>query len=403
MPQLGTSPQPVEREHLRLVEAVEQIAQAVDDHLVADDEDAIAPIFARQHVEKAAQAQDHVAPAFAAGRAKVELADVRPLLGELGIPGADAERRQPVEDAELLFAQPLVADAGDGADVAVGLVSVRAQCGEDAVAGLAGADVGRAEHDLRLLVARQGGEPVAERVALLLAERRQRHVDIAIGDIDRGKAAELGRVAGDVAGALAVADDPERLRPLLFQAVLGVSASRSGAATAVPRVARCRLAPCPAGAAGHRHPCGALHERRPLFARRPLGPDHRRLARHRPDDRRRLPQGRCPRRLHLVAQGRSVRRDRARAVGAGDLRLAAGRRLGRAGRASARRRLWTARVRARHPGEQRRRRLGRGLRHLPRKGLGQGRRPESEDAVLPHPGARRAAAQGGQRRRGRPR
>ena len=38
------------------------------------------------------------------------------------------------------------------------------------------------------------------------------------------------------------------------------------------------------------------------------------------------------------------------------------------------------------------------VRHLPREGLGQGRRPEPEDAVLPDPGARRAAAQGGERR-----
>ena len=113
MPQLGTSPRRSIARISLLVEPLEQVAQAVDDHLVGDDEDAVAAVLARQHVEEAAQAQDHVAPALAAGRAEVELADVQALLGELGVLGADAERRQPVEDAELLLAQPLVADAGD--------------------------------------------------------------------------------------------------------------------------------------------------------------------------------------------------------------------------------------------------------------------------------------------------
>ena len=57
---------------------------------------------------------------------------------------------------------------------------------------------------------------------------------------------------------------------------------------------------------------------------------------------------------------------------------------------------------ARHPGQQRRRGLGRDLRHLPRKGLGQGRRPEPEGAVLPDAGADRTAARRA-RRSNRPR
>ena len=113
MPQLGTSPRRSIARICVLVEPLEQVAQAVDDHLVGDDQHAVAAVLARQHVEQAAQAQDHVAPALAAGRAEVELADVQALLGELGVLGADAERRQPVEDAELLLAQALVAHAGD--------------------------------------------------------------------------------------------------------------------------------------------------------------------------------------------------------------------------------------------------------------------------------------------------
>ena len=148
--------------------------------------------------------------------------------------------------------------------------------------------------------------------------------------------AELGGVARDVARALAVADDPERLRPLLFQGDLLASCRvATGAlrgrvrATDVPSSAEAAVyARCgPGRCGGPRHPSlGAPHER-PLLARGPHRPRHRRLARHRPHDRRRLPQGRCARGLHLGAQGRGLRRDRARAVVARHLRLAAGRRL----------------------------------------------------------------------------
>ena len=47
---------------------------------MADDEDPLAPVLARQRVDDVAQAQDHVAPALAAGRAEVELADMAALL-----------------------------------------------------------------------------------------------------------------------------------------------------------------------------------------------------------------------------------------------------------------------------------------------------------------------------------
>ena len=102
---------------------------------------AVAAVFACQHVEEAAQAQDHVAPALAAGRTEIELAHVQALLGEVRVLGADAERRQPVEDAELLLAQALVANAGDRLVVARRVVAV--QRVEDAVGGLARATTTR--------------------------------------------------------------------------------------------------------------------------------------------------------------------------------------------------------------------------------------------------------------------
>ena len=57
------------------------------------------------------------------------------------------------------------------------------------------------------------GEPVAERGRLLLAERRQRHIDVAAGDVDALQPLGMRRVARDVAGALAVADQPQHRRP----------------------------------------------------------------------------------------------------------------------------------------------------------------------------------------------
>ena len=76
-----------------------------------------------------------------------------------------------------------------------------------------------------------------------------------------------------------------------------------------------------------------------------------------------------------------------RAVVARHLRLAARRHLDARRREGARRRVRASRAGARHPRQQCRRGLGRVVRHVPREGLGQGRRPEPEDAVLPDAGA----------------
>ena len=55
-------------------------------------------------------------------------------------------------------------------------------------------------------------------------------------------------------------------------------------------------------------------------------------------------------------------------------------------------------AKTRHPRQQRRRRVGRRLRRLPRERLGQGDEPEPEGAVLPDAGAARAAEGGRERR-----
>src|SRR5438552_2600798 len=70
----------VDLEDAALVEALEQVTKAVHDHLVGDDQHALAAVLARDGLDDAAQAQDHVAPALAARRAEIELADMPPLL-----------------------------------------------------------------------------------------------------------------------------------------------------------------------------------------------------------------------------------------------------------------------------------------------------------------------------------
>lgn len=66
---------------------------------------------------------------------------------------------------------------------------------------------------------------------------RRRHVHVALGDVDHGEARGIRLVARDIAGAFAVTNDPERIRPALLH-------SRAGESRSIP--ARCdvrRLAP----------------------------------------------------------------------------------------------------------------------------------------------------------------
>ena len=76
----------------------------------ADDQHAAAGVVQAHRVERAAQPQDHVAPALSTGRAVVELAEQPAELGLMGMAALDAGTGEPVEDAELLLAQPFVDD-----------------------------------------------------------------------------------------------------------------------------------------------------------------------------------------------------------------------------------------------------------------------------------------------------
>ncbi len=107
-------------------------------------------------------------------------------------------------------------------------------------------------------------------------------------------------------------------RPALKPAPRSLSAWRLGdGGPAAAATSSCR------GTTPRRHPHG---HHPPLLAQGPHGAHHRRLARHRPDDRRGLPGPGRPG-LHLGPQGRGLRPDRQGAVGLRPLRLAAGRRV----------------------------------------------------------------------------
>ena len=196
---------------LRLIEPLEEVAQTVDDHLMDDHQDALLAVLASQHLVETAQTQDDIAPAFAARRPEIELADMSELLGQFGELGTDAGTGEAVENAELLLAQSLV-------DPSLWHRVVAARRREDCqymVGSLPGTQVGRAQDDLRPLAGRHLGEPLAERFGLPVAERGQWDIDVSPGDGDVGEPVCLCGVAGDVSGALAVPYHPEGLGPLL--------------------------------------------------------------------------------------------------------------------------------------------------------------------------------------------
>src|SRR5688572_24506671 len=140
---------------------------------MGDDEHALVAILQLHRVEQAAQPQDDVAPALAAGRSIIELADVGPALGLEREASGDARLRQAVEAAELLLAQALVGDVDQRPTSEVAAL-------DDLRRGLQRPHIRRREDDPWPLVLRLGREPASERQRLALAQLRERHVDVAL-------------------------------------------------------------------------------------------------------------------------------------------------------------------------------------------------------------------------------
>ena len=121
----------------------------------------------------------------------------------------DAGTRQPVEDAELLLAQPLVDDQlrrvlSDAADRA------------DQLRRRLRAAIRRDQHDVRTLIRRQGREPPAKGDRLLLAQAAQGDVGISDRNVDLCQSGGVCCVTCDIAGALPMSNDPKPFRPTLL-------------------------------------------------------------------------------------------------------------------------------------------------------------------------------------------
>src|SRR5439155_534387 len=78
--------------------------------LMRDDEDAPSLVMQGDRVEGAAEPEDDVAPALAAGRPVIEFAEIGAQGGLFGMQLHDPGPGQAVEDAEFLLAQALVDD-----------------------------------------------------------------------------------------------------------------------------------------------------------------------------------------------------------------------------------------------------------------------------------------------------
>ena len=134
----------VDREYRLFVQILDDVPEAKHHDLMRDDEHALAGVMQTDRIERAAEPKDDVAPALARRRTIVELPEPCPMIRLLGIKLLDPDPRQPIERAELFFAQALIHDH-------IGFIVREPAGGEDCRAGLPRAQVGRAQYDLWFL------------------------------------------------------------------------------------------------------------------------------------------------------------------------------------------------------------------------------------------------------------
>lgn len=89
---------------------LEYVAHAKHDDGVPYYEDSFSTVRARYHLGRAAKAKNDIAPAFTTGWSMVKLAQHASELRLIRVLLSDADRRESIEDAELLFAESLVDD-----------------------------------------------------------------------------------------------------------------------------------------------------------------------------------------------------------------------------------------------------------------------------------------------------
>src|SRR4030088_553099 len=89
---------------------LENIAHAEHNHRMGDNHHSLAVVLVRDHFRYAAQTKYDIAPALASRRAVVEFAEQPSELGLVRVVLSNANRSQPVQNAELLFTESLVDD-----------------------------------------------------------------------------------------------------------------------------------------------------------------------------------------------------------------------------------------------------------------------------------------------------
>jgi hypothetical protein len=218
---------------LGLAELLGEIAHQEDRGLVGEEQHPAARVVLAQLTQQGTQAQQDVGPRLSAGRAVVELAEAGAAGVLAGQPGLHAAAGQQVEHAQLTVAQPLV----DGERHPAAL--------QRELRGLPGPQVRRHDGDLRPLVLRQPGQPLADRAGLLAAQLGQGNVGVALRDVDGLEPAGLGVLGDDVAGALAVAHHAQPLQ-LLHGGLITQRSGPYAAPAPVPRIS----APIPSGRYG---------------------------------------------------------------------------------------------------------------------------------------------------------
>ena len=130
-------------------------------------------------VERTSEAQDDVAPALAAWRPVIELAQKPAELGLVGMELLDARAGEAVEDTELLLTQALVDDERMALDT-------DAPFSLDDLGRALRPEIGRGQNDVGAFCCRQGGKPASKGPGLLFSERAQRDIDVPVGDVDAG-------------------------------------------------------------------------------------------------------------------------------------------------------------------------------------------------------------------------
>src|SRR4051812_22544133 len=89
---------------------LKEIAKTEYDDGMTDNEHPLAAVLARNHLHRASQPQNHIAPALSTGRSVVELSKQPTEFRLLGMALAYADAGQTVENPELFFTQPLIDD-----------------------------------------------------------------------------------------------------------------------------------------------------------------------------------------------------------------------------------------------------------------------------------------------------